>query len=493
MNTLVEKTNHDKIAETLSRKIGLRISTESWSDLEKKISLAAPELGFNDIYSMFEWLETAALSQKQVQILANYLTIGETYFFREKASFDILKDHIIPEIIDKNRKNDKKLRIWSAGCCTGEEPYSIAIILKQMIQDIADWNIKLLATDINQNFLNKAANGIYSSWAFRETFPEIIKKFFQSKDDKCFKIDKEIQKMVKFSNHNLVENIYPVELNKIDVIFCRNVLMYFTQEQAVKVIKKFYQALNDAGYLIVSPVEATHSLFPQFTLINAGGAIIFRKGLRPSWAKECLPPQLNIQNVLTNETIPVSEQIPVINNIQEKIDLKELKPFRKESSSPDLFEEGISLYKKGNYEKTIELFKLLISHGRTDYKIIVLLSHCYANLGNLAEAQKWCEKAIEENKIDASNYYLLATILQEQNEVEKAEQILKQVIYLDQTFVLAFFALGNIARSQGKSKIADKYFKSALRILENYSPEMIIPGSDIITAGSLKEIIILLL
>lgn len=239
---------------------------ERWHDLERRLGSAAREFGFKDIEACIQWLMSAPLTKSQIEILASYLTVGETYFFREKKSFEILEEQILPELIH-SRQAERRLRIWSAGCCTGEEPYSLAILLSKMIFDLKDWNITILATDINPRFLQKATEGVYSEWSFRGTPPWIKEKYFKRTQKGHFEILPPIKEMVMFSHLNLAEDTYPSFLNNtngLDIIFCRNVLMYFTPECVKKVIKNLYCSLMEGGWLIVSPSEAFNVHFSQF-------------------------------------------------------------------------------------------------------------------------------------------------------------------------------------------------------------------------------------
>src|SRR3990170_6133747 len=166
-------------SELIAGRLGLNFPKERWTDLERGLSSAAKELGFKNAEAIAQWFLTNHINKNQIEILASHLTIGETYFLREKQSFQLLETNILPEIIQKRKETDKRLRIWSAGCCTGEEPYSAAILLHELIKDLKDWNITVLATDINPRFLRKAIDGVYSEWSFRDTPGWIKEKYFK--------------------------------------------------------------------------------------------------------------------------------------------------------------------------------------------------------------------------------------------------------------------------------------------------------------------------
>lgn len=224
-----------QLSELIAARMGLYFPKARWHDLERGIASAAPEFGLKDVESCIQWLLSSPWTQSQIEILAVHLTVGETYFFREKRGFDLLEEHILPELIGSRRGVQKHLRIWSAGCATGEEPYSIAILLHQVLPDLKDWDITILATDMNPRFLQRASEGVYGEWSFRDTPIWIKERYFKKKESHRFEILPQIQRMVTFSYLNLAEDADPSFLNHpqaIDVIFCRNVLIYFAPERA---------------------------------------------------------------------------------------------------------------------------------------------------------------------------------------------------------------------------------------------------------------------
>ena len=188
-----------RLSEFLESQIGLHFPRERWRDLERGIAAASRESGYAEAEAFVRWLLSAPLTRTQIEGLASHLTVGETYFFREKRSFDILEQHILPELLRTRAQTDKRLRIWSAGCCSGEEPYSIAMLLDRLIPDLEKWNLTILATDINPGFLRKAARGVYGAWSFRDTPAWIRERFFISRQDGRFEIQPRMRRMVSFS------------------------------------------------------------------------------------------------------------------------------------------------------------------------------------------------------------------------------------------------------------------------------------------------------
>lgn len=443
-----------RLSEFLAMRIGLYFPSGRWDDLERGMKAAARELGDASVEAYIHRVLSAPLSHQQIEILASHLTVGETYFFRDRHSFEALEQYVLPELIRSRRDSERRLRIWCAGCCTGEEPYSIAMLLDRLLPDHEQWHVTVLATDINPQFLRKAAEGIYGNWSFRGTPAWVKEHYFKTGPHGRFEIHPRIKKMVTFSYLNLADDVYPSlsnNTNAMDIIFCRNVLMYFTAELAEKVVGNLYRAVMDGGWLAVSPVEASHTLFSRFSTVNFTGAMFYRKVAADDLRPPPMPPQ------------PV--EIPALRPSPETPRRIEVLPAAEEKTGTPA---GPLLQRQHDP---------------------CLMARLCANQGKLAEAAEWCGKAIVSDKLNPQNHYLLATILEELGQDDAAEQSLKRALYLEPNFVLAHFALGNLRLSQGRHSEAQRHFANALALLQRLPLDEILPESDGLTAGRLGEII----
>jgi len=486
----------------IARTMGLQTKDERLSELAQKVESLSRDFGYEDPEACMLWLMSAPLSREQADILSRALTIGETYFFRDPRSFQALEKHILPEIIRNRRTGGKCLRIWSAGCSTGEEPYSIAILLSRILPDPESWNIMLLATDINPAALEKGRQGVYGNWSFRDAPPWLM-DYFRKRKDGRFEIIPRIRKMVRFNYLNLAEDSYPSLLNStnaIDIIFCRNVMLYFAPTLIEKVTVKFHNALQDGGWLFVSPTEASCRTFDGFSCQRFPGAFAYRKGDWNGENRELWPYATDLPAwpaaVLTAGTprqilheLPVAlpplpaVPVPAADTLAESRDAAE------KSSSRDRYLEAIALYDEGSYEAAAVKVREFLAAREDNADALELLAKSYANLGKLAEARQCCEDAINADKLRAHNHYLLSIILEEQGELDEAAAALKRALYIDQDFVLAHFALGNMNRQAGKMKEAERNFGNALQILEKREPCEVLVDAEGMTAGRLAEII----
>jgi len=478
-----------KLSEFIASNLALHFPKERWADLERNIVAAAKEFGFDDVEKFILHIISSTLSREQVEVLAANLTIGETYFWREHQTFEALEDILIPELIRKRQNGEKRIRIWSAGCSSGEEPYSIAIALSRLIPDIGDWKILILATDINSQSLRKAAVGQYGPWSFRGTPPWLKEHYFLQKPNNKLAVTPAIKRMVTFEYLNLAKDIYPSALNNtnaMDIIFCRNVLLYFSQDRFRQVAKGLFKSLVQGGYLVVSASELSSQNFPAFKPINVPGMVLYQKTSkiiknRPDFTVAETPSEALLFPGLPEPDLATERVKPQPRKIENAI------PRTEEIPKPinSVYDESLSLYALGNYVDVI--FKLQKDDQTSEEQM--LLIRAYANLGNLIEAKKISEKAIAANKLDPRLHYLYATILQENNQLEDAVVSLKRAIYLDADFVLAYYSIGSIYQQMGNIKNAKRYWEIVLSILYKRGQDDILLESEGLTAGRFIEII----
>src|SRR5262245_52887381 len=198
-----------QLEAVISAYMGLHFPRARWHDLEQGVSGAARELGFPDVAVCVQHLVAAPLTLHQIQVLARHLTVGETYFFREPHVFKHFEDEILPGLMRAHHGHTPHLRLWSAGCATGEEAYSMAISVHKTILDAQHRDITLLATDISPCFLQRAVEGVYREWSFRQTPRWLKARYFSRQPNGHFAILPSIQTMVRFAYLNLIDDVYP--------------------------------------------------------------------------------------------------------------------------------------------------------------------------------------------------------------------------------------------------------------------------------------------
>jgi chemotaxis protein methyltransferase CheR len=291
------------VCQAITARTGLNFSSGEKTNLSRILARAAKNLAFEDLSTMVRWVISPSTGNDLFESLVPYLTNSETYFWREPMVFAALTENILPEIIALKKDKGKKINVWCAGCSTGEEAYSIAIALYRTIPEIQDWHISILATDIDKKSLKAAQKGVYGSWSFRNTPLWLKNRYMNRLDNNEWEVIPDIKEMVTFSGFNLIQDNYLTTVCRnleIDIIFCRNVLMYFTNEWAAKVSQKLFDTLSNEGWLIVSSCELSSELFPEVTPKNFPGAVLYHKNKKNISCSKIILNEPVSQNFLQN-------------------------------------------------------------------------------------------------------------------------------------------------------------------------------------------------
>ncbi|HSB34104.1 MAG TPA: protein-glutamate O-methyltransferase CheR [Nitrospirota bacterium] len=217
--------------------------------------------------------------EEELTALIDNLTTNETYFFRENAQLHAFSEEILPDL--RERLADRNtLRIWSAGCSTGEEPYTIAILLLESGDWWRDWQVEIIGSDINQRVLHTARKGVYKKGSHRATDPRMLAKYFTLDEKGDYRVIDRVKELVSFSYVNLLDPHKTSLIGGVDVIFCRNVIIYFDREAKKKVIESFYHKLRDGGYLLLGHSESLINLSNAFVLRTLKHDMVYQKPLR---------------------------------------------------------------------------------------------------------------------------------------------------------------------------------------------------------------------
>jgi chemotaxis protein methyltransferase CheR len=206
------------------------------------------------------------------------LTIGETHFFRVGPQMEALRQVILPDVIDR-RAVRRRLRAWSAGCSTGEEPHTLAILIRELLPNPEAWDVQILGTDISLPALEAARRAIYSEWSFRDTPVGVRQQYFEAQGG-CWRLIDPLRRLVTFSHHNLAADSFPgseLEAAGFDLILCRNVTIYFGSEATQRLYRRFADALAPGGWLVLGPSDPTPEPMRALEVVNVGGVTLWRR------------------------------------------------------------------------------------------------------------------------------------------------------------------------------------------------------------------------
>jgi chemotaxis protein methyltransferase CheR len=266
------------IRDEVYRKLGLYFEDSKVYFIQKRIEKRMETLGVESFADYGFLLRFGDKEGKELQALANLVTTNETYMFREFEQLQAFADHCLPMILKpREEANDRRLRIWSAGCSSGEEPYTLAIILKEVMHDASAWDIKIKATDIDQVRLEMARRAVYEERAVHEVPPEHFERHIVRLPAGFFAIKPETAKLVEIEHLNLSDRLAMRAMRQFDFIFCRNVLIYFDDASRKAVVDHFYNALKPGGFIFLGHSESVGRISTSFKLLRLGQHLVYRK------------------------------------------------------------------------------------------------------------------------------------------------------------------------------------------------------------------------
>lgn len=428
-----------------------------------------------------KWIVADGDPSERVAALAPYVTIGETYFYREPAYLEVYAEVILPPLFEAAVASRRPLRIWCAGCSSGEEAYTLAILTHDLAQTHP---VTILATDLNEEALDQARAGRYSTWSFRNTPEAFRSSYFSPLPGGLLEVDREIRERVHFFQINLASAAYPSVLNGtigLDLIFCRNVLMYLTPEVRRRALASFAEALNPSGWLQLSASEKQPDAQCGFVPVTIRGKTFYQKGTqgRPS-LKE------------TRGVTRVSSKPPVKHHAKRAVLRRPMSTSTKDvppSSTQPLPErtlaaaagpEASQLFRDGDYGACIALLQQEEQRLASGWG---LGARAWAMIGEGEHARAWAEEAIRLGVLEAEVYYLHGVLLSETGARTEAVSSLKRALFLNPDLIMAHMTLGNLYLIQGKNRAAMRHYKTVKRSLLALDATAVVPLSQGLTAG----------
>lgn len=479
-----------RFSKLLLDRYGLYFSERRRSELESALLhafAASPTADFNEYYAL---LVEQADGGLEMERLVNAVTINETHFFRDAAQFDALASSVLPQLIERRRML-RTLRIWSAGCSSGEEPYSIAMLLRDMLPDVDAWSITILATDVNTSSLDRARQGLFGEWAFREPRSKEMRPRYFHRIGARWELSPEVRRMVTFTRLNLAGSEYPSYATNtmfMDLILCRNVTIYFNEMITTAVVDRFHEALTDGGWLVVGHSELSLNVYRRFQIRNFPNTILYqRDGQDPAQAVTWQWPPQTTQSLTTPQKATASATTSV--TIPPVATPAVSPPAPPPAADVPSLEQARQLVEFGRSEEARNLLSILTQSPPVNIDVYILLGQTCANLGDLDAAERWCREALRRNKLALEAYYTLALVLQHQARLSAAIEALKKVVYIDRNDVLGHFSLARLHYQNEQAPAALKALDNARRLLEAQADDAVVARSGGVTVKRLRDAI----
>lgn len=436
-----------RISDGLLRRTGHHYYSDKAHILEERVRERMRQRGFSSLRAYHELLEHETRGEAEWRALEDAVTIGETYFFRYAEQFEELRTDILPRLIAA-RSESRTLRIWSIGCSNGAEPYTIAIVLREVMGAMADdWRISITGGDISEAALKRAASGRFGPWALRALPEATIERYFDRQGPRTWLLKRPYRSMVRFERQNLLDLLSPaapLQWSGFDVIFCRNVLIYFSPEDAVRLAGELRARLAPGGCLVLGHAEAGLTV-PLASLPEGGLASEFQAALAPA------PAPAAVAGTVASPVGMDASGSPI---------------FMASGSAPLKFPEEIPpTTAPAPVQNELALLKRLADEG--DYRA----------------AEEVASRLAGRPDAPPEVFYLRSVLRQVEDDLDGAEKALRQAIYLDRSFVLAHHRLGLIALSRGRSADGRKSLRTAVRLASQLQPDAELAGGDGIRAG----------
>lgn len=274
----ISDEDFEKFREFFYRRTGIQFDNQKRYFVDKRLLERMEATEHQTFRSYFTFLRFQA-SGEELQQLTNLMTVNETYFFREAYQFECLVNSILPEIV-AHKTDGKPIRIWIIPSSSGEEAYSVAIYLLERWAGIHDWDIEIIASDIDTKILNKARRGLYSIRAVQELPENYLHKYFH-KSQGDYQISDELREAVEFTRVNLSEPADTRRYRQFDIVFCRNLLIYFDDVSRMCAAETFYDALNPGGFILLGHSESMSRISPLYKVRKFPDAIVYQKPVEP--------------------------------------------------------------------------------------------------------------------------------------------------------------------------------------------------------------------
>jgi len=271
--SVLTESEYRLFRDLIYEECGISFGQEKRAFFESRLKKRMDEYGLRSGYDYYNLVRRSPVSAQEMTSLLDSLMISETSFFRNQPQFELFRAAVLPEIVArKNRNAARSIRVWSAGCSTGQEPYSVVMMMLEELPDVDSWSIRAFASDLSFTALERAQGGSYRPEQLKGVSEPYLRKYFK-KDDGKYVIAERVKRHVIFDYHNLKHDN---GLRGLDVILCRNVMIYFDTEEQRRLIERFATCLSPGGYLFIGHAESLQGLSKRFTMLHSNKGIAYR-------------------------------------------------------------------------------------------------------------------------------------------------------------------------------------------------------------------------
>ncbi len=457
----ISNSEFESFQQVLMKRSGLNIPLRRRAELGRAVwsrvrALLKPNL------DSYRRLIDSDSGEPELKKLVLLLTVGETYFFRNRSHFSALDKYVLPRLKERLQDEGRRtVRVLSAGSSTGEEAYSLAIVLREFFPVVTGWNVEVLAIDINNRSLCLARKGYFRGASFRSLDQAIKDQHFTPKDDK-FRVRSYLRDMVDFRYYNLRDLATerpPAWLRKVDLVFCRNVLIYFDRDTINGVVRRFAEMIPAGGTLFLGHSESGLQTSQAFDIVYKENVFFYER---------------NERDLNEEKAEPAACPKAILRDIQSSQD--------ESGGTADfdfLFEKGLSLFDKEDFFEANKVFERILKLDEDNAKALVGRGFLLANQGQEETAMELVEKALRLDVGLAEAYFLRAMLLERSSKFEAAFDDYQRAVLWSPAFVMARLNLGFAAERLGKQDFSKRVFCEAYDLLRGetaYKPDIKLSG-----------------
>lgn len=454
--------------DALARYSGVYLDLARQRLLEQ--SVARRMAGTGDTLAAYQWRVAAPQGRAELARLAELVLNHETMFFRNGPHFQALRQQLLPEL-HARKPAGAPLRIWSAGCATGEEPYSLAIAALETLGQPLPRPVEIFATDLSEPALQKARSGIYRGRTLQNIAPDQLERYFTPSANGYYVVSDAVRSLVRFEQLNLLEP-FPAIAQGMDIIFCQNVTIYFQLKTCQELIARFYDCLPVGGLLFLGFSETLWNIFEHFSTREVAGAYVYSKG-RTHITRSLGPapaPQAR-RNQTEALAQPPARRAPAT---------APLAGSQARNASPGadraLLTRGYELLHADRYDEALEVLRHIPLHSAIVPEALTLIARVHADRGDLELASAEVQRAIEIDALHHEAYLLLGLIASRQGQWLAAIQQLERARYLNHDAPIVSYYLAEAYRQAGRAEKAIQEYRNTLQKLQKHPPGELLDG-----------------
>jgi chemotaxis protein methyltransferase CheR len=513
------------LSEYVQEVCGLRFADDKYAQVAEVIVARMSEWGFRCFSDYLRMLRSSPGGKDELTHLATLLTVGETYFFRNKEHWRAFEEFALPWLVQRSTATGRRqIRIWSAGCSTGEEAYTAGIVLRRSLPDLARWSVEIIGTDISLVAIAAARKAVYTQNSFRGVPPEVRRQYFEQVGGGRYRLSADVREMACFRKLNLLDGADMRRMREVDVIFCRNVLIYFNATSAGTVLAHFHRSLLPGGYLFLGPTEHLYSSFPGFASLEVCNTFVYRSvphNVRDITSDDTVEqPQQESHRLGTAEGFAEGHR-PSNGRGRSAIkgadgakgagcDQDEAQAHLSASAAAAVHDEtafppatataegkpsldDLRLRAVGHLcaEENAEarrVFQEILQRAPDDMQSLLGTAIVNAGRGDGEPALEHCYRVLQKHPLCAEAYCVMALVHEALGDNALAQRELEKAIYLDGGFSIAHFRLVGLHDRLGRPDAAERELNNVLKALPDDDEQRVRVYSGGFDKGTIRRI-----